>query len=68
MADPSDIEQDSYLFKKTRKLLDFGVGKVIWITTKTKKATVAMPGADWQLKDWNKDVEILEGIPLNVGA
>ncbi len=67
MADPSDMEQDSYIFKKTQKLLDFGVEKVIWVTTKTKKVTVATPQADWQVKDWNKDVEILNGIILNVG-
>ena len=68
MADPFDMEPNNYIFKKTQKLLDFGVEKVIWITTKTKKVTVATPQADWQVKDWNKDVEILEGITLNIGA
>ena len=67
-ADANDMEPNTYIFKKTQKLLDFGVEKVIWITTKTKKVTVATPQADWQVKDWNKDVEILEGIILNVGA
>lgn len=67
-ADPLDMESDTYLFTKTQKLLDFGVEKVIWITTKTKKVTVATPQADWQVKDWHKEVEILEGITFNVGA
>lgn len=66
-ADPLDIEADTYLFTKTQKLLDFGVEKVIWITTKTKKVTVATPHTDWQVKDWHKEVEILEGITFNVG-
>ncbi|MPR35066.1 Uma2 family endonuclease [Salmonirosea aquatica] len=66
-ADPLDMEADTYLFTKTQKLLDFGVEKVIWITTKTKKVTVATPQADWQVKDWHKEVEILEGITFNVG-
>lgn len=68
MADANDMEPDTYIFKKIQKLLDFGVEKVIWITTKTKKITVATSQADWQVKDWHKDVEILEGITLNVGA
>lgn len=68
VADVTDMEPNTYFYKKTQKLLDFGVEKVIWITTKTKKVTVATPNADWQVKDWNKDVEVLEGIVLNVGA
>lgn len=67
-ADPLDMEADTYLFTKTQKLLDFGVKKVIWITTKTKKVTVATPQADWQVKDWHKEVEILAGIAFNVGG
>ncbi len=67
-ADPLDMESDTYLFTKTQKLIDFGVEKVIWITTKTKKVTVAIPQADWQVKDWHKEVEIVEGITFNVGA
>ncbi len=68
IADVSDMEPNTYFYKKTQKLLDFGVEKVIWITTRTKKVTVATPNADWQVKDWNKDVEVLEGIILNVGG
>lgn len=66
--DPTDLDHDSYIFQKTQKLLDFGVEKVIWITTQTKKVTVATPYDDWQIKDWHKDVEILEGIRFNIGA
>lgn len=67
MADPEDMDTDTYLFKKTQKLLDFGVERVIWVTTKTRKVTVATPNSDWQVKDWNKNVEILEEIIFNVG-
>lgn len=66
-ADPEDIDSDSYIFEKTQKLLTFGVEKVIWITTKTKKVTVATAHADWQVKDWQKDVEVLDGIIFNIG-
>jgi Uma2 family endonuclease len=67
-ADESDIENQPYLITKTQKLLDFGVEKVIWVLTKNKKITVATPQADLQIKDWDKDVEILDGIVCNVGA
>ncbi|MBU1821347.1 MAG: Uma2 family endonuclease [Bacteroidetes bacterium] len=66
-ADENDIENQPYLITKTQKLLDFGVEKVIWVLTKNKKITVATPDADWQIKDWDKDVEILDGIICNVG-
>ncbi len=66
-ADPEDIDNDTYIFKKTEKLLQFGVEKVIWITTKAKKVMVATPDADWQVKDWHKDIEVMNGIMFNVG-
>lgn len=62
-----DLEVDSYIFNKTQKLLNFGVEKVIWITTKSKKVTVATRNEDWQVKDWNKDIEVFDGIIFNVG-
>lgn len=66
-ADPTDMDPDSYMFKKTQKLLNFGVERVIWITTKAKKVTVATPDDDWQVKDWHKDVDIMPGIVANIG-
>jgi hypothetical protein len=67
MADPSDLDPDSYIFKKTQKLLSFGVEKVVWITSQSKKVTIATADADWQVKDWNKDVEVLPGVIINIG-
>lgn len=65
--DPDDMDYDSYIFRKTQKLLNFGVEKVVWITTKAKKVTVATPNDDWQVRDWHKDVEIMPGIVVNIG-
>jgi Uma2 family endonuclease len=67
-ADPTDIDTDSYIFQKTQKLLNFGVEKVIWITTQAKKVTVATQDADWQIKDWHKDIDVLDGVRFNIGA
>ena len=63
----ADMHPDNYLFKKTQKLLDFGVGKVVWITTHSRKVTVATPKANWQVMDWDKEVEVLDGMSFNIG-
>ena len=67
-ADPTDISPGSYVFQKTQKLVSFGVEKVIWVTTDSKKVTIATSGDDdWLIKDWHKDVEIMDGITVNIG-
>lgn len=66
-ADPADMSPANYMFQKTQKLLNFGVERVIWITTQAKKVTIATPHEDWQTKDWQKDVEIMPGITVNIG-
>lgn len=66
-ADSVDVDADGYIFQKTQKLLNFGVEKVIWITTVAKKVTVATPQGDWQVKDWHKDIDVLDGIQFNIG-
>ncbi len=67
-ADPTDITPESYIFLKTQKLLSFGVEKVIWITTDSKKVTIAASGDEnWVIQDWHKDVQIMDGITVNIG-
>ncbi len=66
-ADPADMSPDAYMVKKTQKLLNFGVERVIWITTPVKKGTVATQNEDWYIKDWHKDIEIMPGISFNIG-
>lgn len=68
-----DVEIDNttfsdfdYIQRKTDNLLKFGTQKVIWILTKTQKIIVAEPNKDWLLIDWQKDVEIMNGITFNV--
>jgi Uma2 family endonuclease len=69
-ADTSDIGGvDTYVYKKVRKLLDFGVERVIWINTATKTILIADDNlASWIVQDWNKDIEILEGLTINIPA
>lgn len=53
---------------KTQKMLDFGVERVIWIFTESRKVMVAVAGEDWLIKDWNKDVEIMDGHLFNIAT
>lgn len=50
-----------YYEKKTTSLLEFGVEKVIWLFTKSRKVWIAELGKDWLIRDWDQPVEILTG-------
>lgn len=64
--DNSTFSDFEYIQKKTKKLLDFGAQKVIWILTKTKIIIVAEPNKDWLMIDWAKDVEIINNLNVNI--
>jgi Uma2 family endonuclease len=51
---------------KTKKLLEFGVEKVIWIFTKSQRVLIAQPNTDWILADWQRDIELWEGLTVNI--
>jgi len=66
-ADLSDYENfEAYMYEKTQELLDAGVKKVVWYITKVKKVLVAEKGKYWITADWNFDVEITQGVKLNL--
>ncbi len=56
-----------YIYAKTDDLLNAGVERVIWIFTPVKKVMEATKEEDWRIKDWNKEVEVIDGIKLSVG-
>ena len=58
---------DGYIYTKTDKLLQFGVEKVIWLTSESRKVLVATKDENWSIIDWNKDIEIANGISFNIG-
>lgn len=67
-ADTEDFgSPNTYAFKKTEKLLNFGVEKVIWIMSDNKKVIVATKTANWEIIDWSKEIEIMDGITFNIG-
>lgn len=59
---------DDYMYQKTQKLLDFGVGMVIWISSNSKKVLVATSKTDWSVSSWHKNIIILDDVFINIGA
>ncbi len=57
----------NYMKEKTQDLLDSGVKKVIWYTTIDKKVMIAEPDKPWLINNWNYNVEIIDGIIINLG-
>ncbi|WP_232219438.1 Uma2 family endonuclease [Hydrogenivirga sp. 128-5-R1-1] len=57
---------EGYMYEKAEDLLNAGVQRVIWYITKVKKVLIAEPGKDWITADWDRDVEVLKGVELNL--
>jgi hypothetical protein len=61
-----DLSVETYIHRKTQNTLDFGTEKVIWIFTASRKIMVAAPGQDWITSDWDKTIEVMNGVAFNV--
>ena len=59
-------EPQDYFNKKTNKLLEFGIEKVVWITTASRKVMVATAGQDWIISDWDKSITLIPGVDCNL--
>jgi Uma2 family endonuclease len=64
--DLENIADVSYISQKIQALFHFGVERVLWILTPDKKILIAEPNQDWILRDWNKDVQLMEGHTFNL--
>ncbi len=68
-AELSEIKNPfAYYHEKTDEFLAFGVKKVIWIFTETQKVMLAEAHKKWETGDWDQDVEILEGLAVNIAS
>jgi Uma2 family endonuclease len=65
-VDLSDMTETGYVTRKIEKLLHFGVKKVFWISTEARRVLVAEPGQDWPTIAWEKDIEIVPGLSMNI--
>lgn len=55
-----------YVHEKTDDLLAFGIRKVIWIFTSSRKVMVAGIGEKWVTMGWDEPVQVMEGVELNL--
>ncbi|TAE32578.1 MAG: Uma2 family endonuclease [Cytophagales bacterium] len=60
--------ETDYVHEKTQRLLDFGVERVIWVTTQPKKIFVATQTAPWLTQNWDADVPVLDDVVLNLAG
>ena len=66
-ADLHDLDNPlGYYQEKTDQLLEFGVRKVIWIFTDTRKVLIAPQGDNWTILPWERDVEVMPEVVINV--
>lgn len=56
----------SYIYEKTERLLDFGVERIIWITTHPQKLFIASRTADWTTHNWDVNAPVLDDCVLNL--
>lgn len=61
-------KESGYVYEKTQRLLDFGVERVIWITTQPKKIFVATQTAPWLIQNWDANVPVLDNVILNLAG
>ncbi len=55
-----------YMREKTDDLLNAGVGRVIWYTTRDKRVLVAERGKRWFLTTWDDPIEVIDGVVFNL--
>jgi hypothetical protein len=63
-ADLSVLQWETYLKRKSQKLLDWGVERILWILTASEQVILIEPNQDWRTRDWSKPVEIVEGCEI----
>lgn len=65
-ADTEEIGELDYVLEKIQAYLDFGVKRVIWIFTRTRKIMYATMQEPWLTQSWDNPVEVWQGVHLNV--
>ena len=55
-----------YLELKSKKLLDFGVEKLFWILTQSKKIIVITENKKWYFADWDEEINVVDDIKFTL--
>lgn len=61
-----DGQEYNYVAEKTQRLFDFGVERVLWVLSKSRRVLVAVPNQDWIFTEWGNDIPVMENCILNV--
>ncbi len=61
-----DGQEYNYVAEKTQRLFDFGVERVFWVLSKSRRVFVAVPNQDWIFTQWSNDIPVMDGCTLNV--
>ena len=66
-----DVENETdmfYLSKKINKLLEFGMGKVLWVFTASRQVLVVTHQTEWKWYNWDTDVELMDVVVFNIAG
>lgn len=66
-ADVESLTETGYIFKKTRKLLDFGIETVFWVLTEAQAVMIANKDRI-ETVQWNRDMALMDGQTFTIGA
>lgn len=56
--------ETNYFIRKTTKLREFGVRKVVWIFTEGKRLVIANDAKHWEMVTWDTEVAITDEVSL----
>ena len=66
LSDTEWTNEWDYVIEKSKKMLDFGTEKVIWITTKSKKIFVSSSTERWYMVNFDEDIPLFDNVTLNL--
>ena len=56
----------NYILEKSQALFDFGVERVLWVLTASRKVVIMQAGKDSIITDWSNDILVLDDCTLNI--
>lgn len=58
--------EEDYYYKKTERLLQWGVGRVIWVLSSSRRILVADNLQKWEIVSWDLPIAIIDGHEMNL--
>lgn len=65
-ADLEKLSEGDYVWRKIEDYLQFGVKRIVWIFTASRKIVVATEQKPWLTLDWDATIETVEGATFNL--